>query len=247
VSAEDKIQVVFSGIRAFCEANADEALAQKYSRYFTEGWDAYGLSKEVFLAQASDLVNEMREELSLEESLTLGDVLFQSGKYEEGSFAIHIIKSYESEFAPDTFQSIGDWLEKGVRNWAHTDVLCGEVLSIFFKKGICTLEDLASWRNSPSKWRRRAVPVAMIELLDSRAEMTPFLEFIEPMMMDDQRFVHQGLGWFLREVWKRQPQPVESFLLKWKDTAPRKIFQYATEKMTKEQRLRFRAKRKTKK
>ncbi|HUV14740.1 MAG TPA: DNA alkylation repair protein [Acidobacteriota bacterium] len=247
MSEENKLEVIFNGIRAFCEANADEALVQKYSRYFTEGYDAYGLSKEVFLAQASDLAIELREKLTLEESLRLGDLLFASGKYEEASFALRITKAYESEFSPATFQHIGEWFEEGVRNWGHTDVLCGEVLSIFFKKGICGLDDLATWRDSSSKWRRRAVPVSMIEFLDSELEMTSLLEFIDPMMMDEERFVHQGLGWFLREAWKRQPQPVESFLLKWKDTAPRKIFQYATEKMTKEQKTRFRAKRRTKK
>jgi len=52
--------------------------------------------------------------------------------------------------------------------------------------------------------------------------------------------VHQGVGWFLREAWKIRPKETESFLLKYKDTSPRLIFQYATEKMTPKQKLRFR-------
>jgi hypothetical protein len=48
------------------------------------------------------------------------------------------------------------------------------------------------------------------------------------------------VGWFLREAWKIEPEPVEAFLLKYKNTAPRLIFQYATEKMTKEGKERFR-------
>ncbi len=247
MSKGNREKKIVKEIRAFCQTKADEGLVRKYSRYFTEGYDAYGLSKEVFLAEASNLVGKLRGELSLEEALRLGDLLFQSGKYEEGSFAIYIVEAYEDEFTPAVFQRIGTWFEEGVRNWAHTDVLCSKVLSIFFKKGVCGLDDLALWRESPSKWKRRAVPVAMIELLDSGPNMKPFLAFINPMMLDGERFVQQGLGWFLREAWKRQPQPVESFLLKWKDTAPRKIFQYATEKMTKEQRVRFRAERKRKK
>ena len=59
-------------------------------------------------------------------------------------------------------------------------------------------------------------------------------------MMDKEREVHQGVGWFLREAWKIEPAPVEAFLLKYKDTAPRLIFQYATEKMTPEEKNRFR-------
>jgi 3-methyladenine DNA glycosylase AlkD len=59
-------------------------------------------------------------------------------------------------------------------------------------------------------------------------------------MTDPEREVHQGTGWFLREAWKRKPEETEIFLLKWKDTAPRLIFQYATEKMTAEGKGRFR-------
>jgi 3-methyladenine DNA glycosylase AlkD len=59
-------------------------------------------------------------------------------------------------------------------------------------------------------------------------------------MLDQERVVQQGLGWFLREAWKRRPEVVEAFLLEWKDSAPRLIFQYATEKMTPENKARFR-------
>jgi 3-methyladenine DNA glycosylase AlkD len=80
----------------------------------------------------------------------------------------------------------------------------------------------------------------MLGLLKVREDFGPLLEFIRPMMLDPERVVHQGLGWFLREAWKKQPKPVEAFLLEWKDTAPRLIFQYATEKMTAAARARFR-------
>lgn len=246
MNEKDRIQVVFDGVRAYCAANADEALVKKYSRFFTEGYDAYGLSKEAYMAFVPELAKGVEEELSLEQALRLGDLLFGTGKYEEGSYAIRVVMPFQREFSPDTFQRVGDWFEKGVRNWAHCDVLCGELLSIFLKTGICGLEQLSAWRDSSSKWKRRAVPVAMIELLRNNPDMEELLRFIDPMMMDQERFVHQGLGWFLREAWKRQPEVVEPFLMKWKDSAPRKIFQYATEKMTKEQRTRFRAERKQK-
>ncbi len=57
---------------------------------------------------------------------------------------------------------------------------------------------------------------------------------------DPEKKVRQGLGWFLREAWKLQPAPIEAFLLKYKDTAPRLIYQYACEKMGKDEKLKFR-------
>ena len=91
----------------------------------------------------------------------------------------------------------------------------------------------------------RTMVRTMVDLVKKARSVRSMLKFVRPMMMDDDRFVQQGIGWFLREAWKRQPEPVESLLLKYKDTAPRKIYQYATEKMTKEQRAKYRRARKS--
>ena len=64
--------------------------------------------------------------------------------------------------------------------------------------------------------------------------------FIDTLMMDTEREVHQGLDWFLRKCWKRNRRITEDFLMKWKNDCARLIIQYATEKMTKEERLGFR-------
>jgi len=45
---------------------------------------------------------------------------------------------------------------------------------------------------------------------------------------------------FWKSAWKKRPQPVEKFLMEWKDKSPRLIFQYATEKMAAGARARFR-------
>ena len=242
--SQRKLQSVVTGIRTFCKSNSDEKQVERYARFFTEGYDAYGIDKDVFQQKKDALIEKYRNELTLNDVLSLGELLLRDGKYEEASFAILLVQPYQSEFSSDTFQALGEWLETGIRNWAHTDVLCGEVLSPFLEEGIVHWEDMASWRESPSKWKRRAVPVTMLGLLKTQKNVKPLLGFVDSMMLDDDRFVQQGLGWFLREVWKKNPKPAESLLLKWKDTAPRKIFQYATEKMTKEQKEKYRRARK---
>jgi 3-methyladenine DNA glycosylase AlkD len=70
--------------------------------------------------------------------------------------------------------------------------------------------------------------------------VAPLVDFIEPLMRDPEKVVQQGLGWFLREAWKRRPKPVEAFLLRHKETAPRVIVKYATEKMDRAGKERFR-------
>jgi len=80
----------------------------------------------------------------------------------------------------------------------------------------------------------------MIKYLKHSNDLKTMFSFIDTLMMDSEREVHQGLGWFLRECWKRDRSLTEEFLLKWKDDCARLIIQYATEKMTKEERLQFR-------
>ena len=229
-------------IRNYCRANADEAVVKKYSRYFKEGYDAYGLSRDKYEEKVDSLVNDKRINMKL--VLSASRHLVKSGKYEETSFAIRLLSKFSDEFTASTFDEIGKWFEIGIINWGHTDVICGMLISKFFEKNIITLESLSDWRTAKNKYQRRAVPVAMIELLKTTTDYTPLFNFIEPLMMDSERMVHQGLGWFLREAWKLKKKKTETFLLKWKNDAARVIFQYATEKMTPEQKKRFRKEKK---
>lgn len=232
-------------IRSFCAAHADPKRADRYARYFKEGYDAYGVPQEVWEPQKDAWLDLHKEDLGLSGFLDLGDQLIQSGKYEEASSAIFFIIPFREQYTPETFQRLGRWLERGVRNWAHSDVLCGELLSYFLRERIVPVTDMADWRSSPSKWKRRAVPVALLALVKKPGKVPSLLKFVRPMMHDSERVVHQGLGWFLREAWKVQPDVVESFLLDFRDTAPRLIFQYATEKMTPGGKARFRRQKAT--
>jgi 3-methyladenine DNA glycosylase AlkD len=65
------------------------------------------------------------------------------------------------------------------------------------------------------------------------------LSVIEKLMEDKEEDVQKGLGTLLREIWKKQPAIAEGFLLKWKDKCGRKIIQYATEKMDKDNKAKF--------
>lgn len=227
-------------IRAFCAENASAEQAARYARFFREGYDPYGIPKETWEANRLRFYEQYRDRLGLPDFLDLGDMLFQSGKYEEASFAITTLLPLRDQFTPETFQRIGGWLERGVRNWAHSDIICGEILGPCLKTRVAGFSDMSSWRDSATKWKRRAVPVALLSLLDGSVKTGTLLQFVRPLMEDKERVVHQGVGWFLREAWKRDPAPVEAFLMEWKDTAPRLIFQYATEKMTAAQKARYR-------
>jgi 3-methyladenine DNA glycosylase AlkD len=247
VSKTDRATKLAGEIRAYCQEHANPKLAEKYARYFKEGYDAWGLmdSKNPVWNQQKDLWFEQYSALGLPVFLKLGETLFASGKYEEGAVAIHFVKRFRDNLSTESLEGLARWFDGGIRNWAHTDVLCGEILAPLLQSGQLPLHAFATWRESAHKYQRRAVPVAMLGLLKTgKSKCKPLLAFIEPLMLDQERVVHQGLGWFLREAWKKEPEPVEAFLFRWKNRAARLIFQYATEKMPKEARARFARSRK---
>jgi 3-methyladenine DNA glycosylase AlkD len=236
----NKIQERFHEIRKFCEKNADPDIVKKYARYFTEGYDAYGLDQETYESQQDNWLEQWGKDFTLDDFLLLGDKLVATGKYEEASFAIGFVFSMKEKFTADTFEKLGNWLENGIANWAHTDVLSGKALSHFITKNIIGLESLKKWTESGSKWKRRSVPVLLIDALKTDIPLERLFKAIQPLMLDSDKFVQKGLGWFLREAWKTHPQETEDFLLKWKDTCGRIIIQYATEKMDKDHKIKFR-------
>lgn len=236
----NKIELKFSQIRQFCEVNANPEIVKKYARYFTEGYDAYGLGSAVFETQRDQWLGEWNHEMSFQDYLELGDRLIATGKYEEASFAISFVYHQADKFTGETFERLGKWLENGILNWGHTDVLSGKGLACFFNNHLLEIEAFAPWTQSVSVWKKRSVPVTLVEIVKTNTSIERILSVIEPLMMDQAQKVQQGLGWLLRETWKKEPALTETFLMKWKDTCGRTIIQYATEKMTKEYRTKFR-------
>lgn len=232
-------QSVYEEIKLFCKANANDDLVKKYSRYFKEGgYDAYGVSYPLLQEKVKSILTE--SDIDLKFILQLSRLLVPGLKYEEPSFALMLVKAHKKQYTKDTFDEIGHWFDIGICNWAHTDALCSEILSVFLLKKIIPYGEMESWKTGKNKFQRRAVPVSLIKLMKSTGNVMQYVKFVEPLMMDTEREVHQGVGWFLREAWKIEPAPVEGFLLKYKNTAPRLIFQYATEKMKPEDKERFR-------
>lgn len=229
---------LYNEIVIFCKSNSNEEIVRKYSRYFKEGqWDAYGLTQHLMSNKVNELLTNTKIDFS--DIRETSKILVSSQKFEETSFAIMFYKHYIKNPDREIFNDISSWFETGIRNWAHCDSICGELIFPLLKENIITYRELGPWISATNKFQRRAVPVSIIKLLKSVKDFIPLFAFIEPLMTDTEREVHQGTGWFLREAWKKQPIPTESFLLKWKEKSPRLIYQYACEKMSAEEKTKF--------
>jgi len=185
-AASDEGARLLREIDLACRRLADPARAAKYARYFTEGWDAYGVNHEnpEWLRLRAEWF-ETHRDLGLGFFLSLGKALFSTGKYEHGALAVHFVAQYLDRLGPKAVAGIATWFDGGVRNWAHTDVLCGELLAPRLRAGAITTRALAKWRSSPHKFQRRAVPVALDEVLRQLGALGVVARVREPQAEPD--------------------------------------------------------------
>lgn len=232
---EDK----FNEIQGFFNKHVNLENIAKYSRYFKDGFKGYGIDQKTFEKQKDQWIEALKDEMSLDDYLDLGEHLVQTENYEEASLAIMFVASRREQFTPETFDRLGKWFSLGMNNWANTDVLCMFVLKYFLLDGVIDYPKLASWSTATSEWQRRTVPVTLNELIKTGLTPEIALPLVEPLMMDDSEYVQKGIGTLLRGLWQKYPGDIEAFLLKWKDRCGRLIVRYATEKMDKDKRKKF--------
>jgi 3-methyladenine DNA glycosylase AlkD len=228
---------IIQEIRSYCIANADAERLQKSQRFFKEEFVGHGLTAPQLYSKVKELQKEGNFDLSA--VLEAAPVLMKGGMFEEISMALLLFDGLWKQFTPETFQTIGGWFSFSISNWAHADTLGMLILPRFLDKKILEMSDFSPWLDSPFKFQRRCVPVTLIKHMKKTRQVMPSILFVEKLMGDSEREVHQGMGWFLREAWKISHAETELFLEKHKNTSPRLIIQYACEKMTAENKLRF--------
>lgn len=228
-------------IFSFCEdhffANENPNYVAKQSRFFTEGYDAFGLDDN----QLRHLRDEVfqRFQPSMPEMAELAYHFLATGKYEFGSLGLMMLKKNRPRLERGVFDHLKRSLDEVVQTWTHADIIGTKLTPVLLELELVTLQDFEPWRFSASKWTRRVSAVTLL-YLRNRVEVETLLEYVTPLLQDKTRPVHQGVGWFLRELWKIHPREVEDFLFIHKDQAAPIIIQYATEKMNKDKKKRFR-------
>jgi 3-methyladenine DNA glycosylase AlkD len=233
----------FDEIRAFCESHADPAIVQKYSRFFTEGYDAWGITEALLNKQRDAWLGDLDPARDRDAAWRLCDQLVATGKYEEGVIAFHFTLALLDDLTPGEFDHVAGWFEEGgLRNWAHVDIFCRDVFGPWLVRTGEPLARIKSWREESCKWKRRAAGVTCVYLIGERPIDT-LLTFVEPFLAEPEKPVQQGAGWFLKDAWQRFPEEVESFLLPRVPEAGTNTLQIAREKMPKEKRTLYLKKR----
>ena len=60
-----KLESKHKEIINFCKANTDDSVIKKYSRYFKEGYDAYGIDSKIIRSQKTKWLESWKDEMTI--------------------------------------------------------------------------------------------------------------------------------------------------------------------------------------
>jgi 3-methyladenine DNA glycosylase AlkD len=95
---------------------------------------------------------------------------------------------------------------------------------------------------SPLVWERRIAILATFYFI-RRNDFSDALEISRLLVGDEHPLIHKAVGWMLREMSKRDPAVVESFLRRHHRRMPRTMLRYAIERFPPAKRRRYLGKR----
>ena len=210
----EKFKPILKVIEKFCFDREDPIKAIHNMRDFPEGYDAFGIDNEEIKVLRDRILEDFKPGVA--DIADLGKILFKTGKYEFGTLAIMLIKKHRPRMDGYVLGSVKEWLDNGVENWAHADLLAIKIVPVFFELELCNLETFAPWRESRSKWTRRTA-VMCLNSMKKALDAKEILEFITPLLSDREKVVQQAIGIILGNLWHKAHEPVEEFLAAHKD------------------------------
>lgn len=98
--------------------------------------------------------------------------------------------------------------------WALVDWLATRVAAPLFERLPELAGELDRWAADADFWVRRAALLALLPpLRRGRGDFERFGRYADPMIDESEFFIRKAIGWVLREVGKRRPELVETWLL----------------------------------
>jgi 3-methyladenine DNA glycosylase AlkD len=131
-------------------------------RFFKEPVDAYCTYTEHVRRIAKERGKEFAA-MSGTQRDKVTNALWNSGKFEEGAVAIQLYARRLRHCDERDWKRFETWLDRYVRNWAHCDALCADVLGPLLIRHPEWTRALPAWAGSKKTYKRRAALVAPLK------------------------------------------------------------------------------------
>ena len=232
-----------SALKALTElkSTASSSKAVEMQRFFKTGVGEYGHG-DIFLGVTVPQTRIIARAYS-DLSFTEIEKLTKSDFHEARLCGLVILcnqfkKSKEPTQQKKAFEFFIDQLHKDrINNWDLVDVSAptiGQYL-VTSKNPMPLLKKLSK---SESLWERRVSMIFTFAFLRA-GELEPTYEMAERLLNDEHDLIHKAVGWMLREMGKRDPLLLRSFLRQYASQMPRTTLRYSIEKLPERERKKW--------
>jgi 3-methyladenine DNA glycosylase AlkD len=211
-------------------AREDAARAEREKAYQKSRWDHWGVS----LPEMDTAIKETLGDLTQDEALSLCRRLWREPVWDLKIVAGRILarKTIEPDAKVWAFvtQSLAD-----LDGWAVADNLAmAASRCLIVDPG--RLDSVEAWIESPHLWTRRAALVFTLPWAKGERDPERMLSWAARLADGREWFIQKAVGWWLRELSKRDPERVRRFLKdygrKLTGVAKREATKYLTERET---------------
>lgn len=168
------------------------------------------------------------------------DILLKSKIHDHRYLGLAIIrlrfeKSQDEKEKEELFQFSLSHISS-INNWDLVDTFIPYVWwEYFFKRNRELLYTLVYSKNL---WERRTAIMTTFYFLRQK-DFTDTLKISQILLHDTHDLIHKATGWMLREMWKREIQPLYNFLDMYHKNMPRTMLRYSIEKLDNEKRFHY--------
>lgn len=217
---------------------ANSKKAKLLSGFFKTGKGEYG-EGDVFLGIT---VPESRKIAIKYHSLPLNEVekLIKSEIHEERLIAL-LLLVYNYQLANKngdnkTKKGIYNFYIKStkyINNWDLVDLSCHKIIGNYLLDK--PRDILYHLSKSNNLWERRISIISTFAFITNN-DFKDSIKLAELLIKDPHDLIHKAVGWMLREVGKKGPPTLKSFLQKHYKSMPRTMLRYAIEKLPEKER-----------
>lgn len=218
-------------VHQFLLEHADARFAEGQRRFFRHEVKTYGVRGDAAKEIARQVYAEVKRWPALQRE-ELMERLWKLGRLESGAVVCYVMRRFAGTFGEREFRLFEDWLDRHVRNWAHTDGVASWLVAACLANDPSLMERVWEWTDSPNRWKRRAAAVSLLQEAKQGRHTEFVLRVAQKLLPERDDMVEKGVGWLLKEAYPRRPAEVAAFLLRGRNAASRLTLRYAAEKMT---------------
>ena len=195
------------------KAHIEPGRAEQMKAYHKIDREYFGIAN----GPLDDLAKDWRRSLTLENRVEIASQLWDTNVYECRVLAGKLLT--QARIRPDdtVWEILKSW-PKDFDSWAiadHASMAGQRRLSADWSR----LDDIEEWAKSEHMWTKRAALVTTLPLTKNRNPSDAELEMRERVLgwaasyvEDQQWFIQKAVAWWLRDLYKRDPERVAQFL-----------------------------------